>query len=335
MNLLRLAVLPALLAAFTFTSCTSLPKENARNGPATCPPHGPFWQTRDGVRIAYRSWPATGAPRAVMAALPGWDSSACDWELLARKLSRQGIAVYASGRRGDWGVPDADYAKMRHQRGDIDTWENWARDYAEFTHFVARRHPGAPVVFAGHSMGTLEVLNVAGDSRWSGVRPAAVVLYSPALTMIDPSCMIRLRGWIGRLVTRPEERFGEAAAIEQSGEAIFNDWRKNAQVIHSADRAPSYTFHFIREAAALGKAAGRAAPAIRTPVLWFLGGADVLLLPDKTQPGAPERFERSLRQAPGEGHPLTQGSHCLNQEEPECSVAARKTATWLRHQLAR
>jgi alpha-beta hydrolase superfamily lysophospholipase len=269
-----------------------------------------------------------------MAAGMGWDSAGCDWEKLARKLSRQGIAVYASGRRGDWGVPDADYRRLGYQRGDIDQWETWARDYAEFTRFVAARHPSTPLVLAGHSMGTLDVLNAAGDARWAGARPAAAVLYVPAFGMLYPSGGVTLLRCLLNMQHPPKTRFGEMASMEERGMRLVNEASLNHAMLHARNRAPNFTFHFVREARSYARSADRAAHDIRVPVLWFSGGEDDLATSLVAQPHVISRFQSALCRAPGTHHPIAGASHGLIFEEPECSEAARVTAAWLRGVLA-
>lgn len=127
-----------------------------------------------GVTIHTHSWEPKRSPRAVIQIAHGLGEHALRYETLAHELVEQGYAVYAQEHRGhgptgleQWG---GDLARMGRLgpgglRATIAT-------LAQFRDEIDTAHPETPVVFLGHSLGSLMgqiLLNQGFASRISGV----------------------------------------------------------------------------------------------------------------------------------------------------------------------
>jgi len=124
----------------------------------------------DGAKLPYRSWLPAGPPEAVVLALHGFNDSRDAWEVPAPTLTAAGFAVYGPDQRGFGGAPG---------RGLWAGTERMVADAAEMARLVARRHPGARLVFLGESMGGAVLMCLA--SRGLGPQGARYVLVAPAV----------------------------------------------------------------------------------------------------------------------------------------------------------
>lgn len=127
-----------------------------------------------GITIHTHSWEPKGSPRAVIQIAHGLGEHALRYETLAQELVDHGYAVYAQEHRGhgptgleQWG---GDLAKMGRLgpgglRATIAT-------IAQFRDAIDHVHPETPVIFLGHSWGSLMgqiLLNQGFASRIDGV----------------------------------------------------------------------------------------------------------------------------------------------------------------------
>lgn len=109
-----------------------------------------------GVTIHYYVW-AAKKPRAVMQLAHGLGEYASRYEVLAQFLAAAGISVYANDHRGhgatgleQWG---GDHSKLgRPGKGGI---RAQVADLLQFTGIIKAENPGIPLVFLGHSWGSL------------------------------------------------------------------------------------------------------------------------------------------------------------------------------------
>ena len=100
--------------------------------------------TSDGYQLGLRVWSATGAPRAVVLALHGFNDYSNAFDAPATWLATSGITTYAYDQRG-------------FGRGaDSRIWPGTAlmtKDLREVAQLVAERHPDTPLYLLGVSMG--------------------------------------------------------------------------------------------------------------------------------------------------------------------------------------
>lgn len=139
---------------------------------------------RDGVKLAYRFYPAaSAAPERVVLLIHGATASSPSMHALAAALAAQNMAVYALDMRGhgDSG-----------RRSDLDYPGQLDDDLAAVVTFVKTRHPGAPLALAGFSAGGGFSLHAAATPR--GASFERVVLISPMLGLHAPTTKSTIGG---------------------------------------------------------------------------------------------------------------------------------------------
>ncbi|MEX2441805.1 MAG: alpha/beta hydrolase [Pontimonas sp.] len=111
----------------------------------------------DGVTIAFHRWLGTSPPRAVVQIAHGLGEHAMRYEWLAHQLVGAGYDVWANEHRGhgktgleQWG---GDHSKLG--RLGVGGLRSTIRAVREFRDLIAQANPGVPVVFLGHSWGSL------------------------------------------------------------------------------------------------------------------------------------------------------------------------------------
>jgi len=126
---------------------------------------------RDGVKLAYRYYPAASAtPERVVILIHGATASSPSMHPLAARLAAQNMAVYALDMRGhgDSG-----------RRGDLDYPGQLDDDLGEIVGLVKSRHAGTPLALAGFSAGGGFSLHTAATPLGNSFE--RVVLLSPML----------------------------------------------------------------------------------------------------------------------------------------------------------
>ena len=219
-----------------------------------------------GTKLALSAWPARGraAPRAVILAVHGYgDFGPSTFAMAARFWAAQGITTYAYDQRGF---------------GRNDSFRQWpgapvlVADLRTVAAAVRARHPEAPLVVAGHSMGGGVALAAAGQ----GLAADGLVLGAPAIAGgagVGP--LRRLGAWaIG--AAAPDRRFTGDGLVE------FRP-TDNAAVRRAVTAHPR---HFAdpsgRELAGLLEVMDRAAaaaPRVSLPTLTLMGARDEILSP--------------------------------------------------------
>lgn len=103
------------------------------------------YQNADGLRIAYRTWPATGAPKAAVLIVPGLNSHSGYYGWTANQLAAQGYVVYAVDLRGR-GLSDG-------ERFYVDSIDQYVADVDGMMDIVRKEQPNLKVFVLGHSAG--------------------------------------------------------------------------------------------------------------------------------------------------------------------------------------
>ncbi len=105
--------------------------------------------SQDGVEIHVHEWLPAGQPRGVVQISHGMGEHAARYAPLAEHLAGLGFAVYAGDHRGHGLSMHAGPGHL----GD-NGWNLLVEDLATLTRTARERHPGAPVILFGHSMGS-------------------------------------------------------------------------------------------------------------------------------------------------------------------------------------
>ena len=137
---------------------------------------------------------------------------------IGRISAPRGIFSYSTGVRGQHGDLSA---ARQHTKGHIDDGRLWERDFSEFVEWVQRRHRGIPLFLYGQSMGSLVAMLVLSE-RSGQIRPAGIILHSPAVAMIYASPIVRLG--VGQLRTfKPRGLLFKVGLISGEKPALTND----------------------------------------------------------------------------------------------------------------
>jgi alpha-beta hydrolase superfamily lysophospholipase len=117
---------------------------------------------RDGERIVVRRWlPAGGRARAVVQVAHGAAEHGARYARLGRFLAAAGYAVYADDHRGHGRTAGAPERRGLAGRAGTRVWEAMVDDLGAVAERIRGEHPGAPLFFLGHSMGSLLAQHVA------------------------------------------------------------------------------------------------------------------------------------------------------------------------------
>lgn len=104
-----------------------------------------FIENYSGLKLFVRSWQPSGAPRAVVAICPGFNSHGGYYLWVAEQLAASGFAVYAIDLRGR--------GKSDGERFYVDRVGEYEDDLAELIRLAKSRQPGLPIFLLGHSAG--------------------------------------------------------------------------------------------------------------------------------------------------------------------------------------
>ncbi|MEQ1485016.1 lysophospholipase [Methyloglobulus sp.] len=133
--------------------------------------HDRYFLTEDGLKLPLHRWlPVSGAVRAVIIGVHGFNDYSYFFRQPAEYFSSQGIACFAYDQRGFGAAP---------QRGFWAGRETYAADLQGFVQQVKQHYPGIPVYLLGESMGGAVVMAAIRNARMPSVD--GVILAAPAV----------------------------------------------------------------------------------------------------------------------------------------------------------
>jgi alpha-beta hydrolase superfamily lysophospholipase len=261
--------------------------------------------------------------------MPGWNGTAGDMEPLGRYLARRGIRSYSTGVRGQHGDLSAASARTK---GHLDDGRLWERDFLEFVEWVQKRHRAVPLFLYGQSMGSLTAILVLNETKQSGqIKPAGLILHSPAVAMMYVSPVVRLG--VGRLRSyKPQGLLFNVGLISGEKPALTNNPAFDRYWGLSVDRVrPGFSWAFFDETLKLGARARSATASMDIPVIVLTGDKDPLGTAGVGQ-GAFGRLMRSIPSQDKERQRFAEGYHDLIHDSNR-SEAVRCVGDWLDRQL--
>ena len=105
----------------------------------------------DGQTLLGRHWLPDGPPRAILQIAHGLAEHGARYARFAVALNAAGYGVYANDHRGHGlSAAPADLGHFADQGG----WDKVVGDLWTFNRRIAAEHPGVPVIFLGHSLGS-------------------------------------------------------------------------------------------------------------------------------------------------------------------------------------
>lgn len=177
-----------------------------------------------GVAIHYYRWSPKGSPRAIIQLAHGLGEHALRYDRLVEALVEDGYEVWADDHRGH-GKTGLEQWQGDHQRlGKLGPGGLRAtiRAIEDFTGVIAKARPGVPIVFLGHSWGSLIgqiILNRSGQANYH-----AMVLTGTAY---------RVPGYMNA---------GDLNAKHKHLGSIGAEWLSRDESVHHAWRADPLTF---------------------------------------------------------------------------------------------
>ncbi len=223
-------------------------------------------RSADGTELYWRGAEPAGEPRAAIALVHGLGEHVGRYEVLAAFLVGRGLAVFAGDLRG--------HGRSAGLRVHVDGFARYLDDLDAVVSLARERHPHAPLVVVGHSMGGLVAILHALRT------PAAlrgVAVSSPLLGVAPASRPPAALAALGRILNRlwPTCRFdnGVDAALLSRDPEVGRAYRADP-LVSSRVSARWYA----SSQAAIGDAFAGAAR-MGPPVLILSAGADRLVDP--------------------------------------------------------
>ena len=214
--------------------------------------------------LALATWPARGRPKAIILALHGFgDFAEGTYENAAAHWATRGITTYAYDQRGFGANPSS-----KQWPGP----KTLADDLTAIAATLRARHPGAPLVVVGHSMGG----GIALAAAARGLDADALVLAAPAIAGGSELGPFPRAGAWALAALMPDRRFtgdGLVTITPTDNPAALR--RVVTDPRHFADPAARELMGLIR---VMDRAAA-AAPAVTLPVLTLMGAKDEILSP--------------------------------------------------------
>lgn len=260
-----------------------------------------------GLEIFWRSWPAGGAPRAVVVIVHGAGEHSGRYEWVAAQLAARSCAVYALDHRG--------HGRSAGHRGLIDRLDNAVADVDRLVTIARDAHPDLPLFLLGHSMGGTVSLRyaIAHQDRLAGV-----ILSGPLAALQNAPAWLRMAG---RALSVLAPRMGLIAvdpALVSRDPDVVAAYRSDPLILHG--KLPVRT---VAELAAAVEGFPSTVAAITVPTLILYGTAD-RICPPAGSIMLGERIgavDRSVRAYDGLFHEI------LN--EPERGAVMRDICAWL------
>jgi alpha-beta hydrolase superfamily lysophospholipase len=119
-----------------------------------------FVAANDGARLFVRRWLPEGRPRAIVQIAHGLAEHSLRYQDFALALNRAGIGVYANDLRGHGRTASPQDVGFFAAK---DGWRLCLDDLWTLNRRIAEDWPGVPIVFFGHSMGSLMAQSFIAD----------------------------------------------------------------------------------------------------------------------------------------------------------------------------
>lgn len=262
------------LVCLGLTSCKSLP------GWRATPTLGAkTWTSYDRKEMPWNVWrvPAGQQEKGVVITVHGLSGAASDFWLLGERLPKAGFTVYGYELRGQGRDPDTS------MRGDIYHAEKWLRDLLAFHRLVRQRHPKAPIIWYGESLGSLIALHTAAKERRG--TPDALILASPVAGLRQqPGGLERfLLLTTSHVLPNFRLKLGDIAGVDEAKMRVTSTTTLGNQMAITAHHVPAFSLRTLREINSLLEQNTHAAHHIDIPVLVLASPHDIVSSPDQVQ----------------------------------------------------
>lgn len=271
--------------------------------------HADKFQTETGHLLPLRSWFPKHRPKAVLVAVHGFNDYSRAFEIPARFLSAQGLAVYAYDQRGFGANPQAGI-----WAGD----DSLVADLKAFVRAVNKRHRGVPVYLLGESMGGAVVIAALTEPDMPPV--AGVVLSAPAVWG-EEAMPLLYRGMLWAMVHI-------VPAYKLTGENLRIRATSNIDVLRQMSLDPlvikATRVDSVYGLVGLMDRAARTAPEAKGRMLVLYGARDKVIPPPALQALLPKLTGRAIFSC------YEQGYHMLLRDV-DGKIVLRDIASWMLH----
>jgi alpha-beta hydrolase superfamily lysophospholipase len=275
--------------------------------------------TDDGLELATRDWPATGAARGLAVLVHGLGEHSGRYEHVAEALNARGFAAVGYDHRG--------HGRSPGQRGGVPSEECLCADLGRVIYAARHDHPG-PLAIVGHSLGGL----IAARFVAEGLQPTpapwwrpvdALVLSSPALDAGTSALQKLLLATVAPLLPDLAVGNGLRPGWISRDPAVVREYVADP-LVH--DRVTGRLGRFI---ARQGPQVLAAAPRWTTPTLLMWAGDDHCV--------APRGSAAFAAAAPAGVVTAREWPHLSHEifNEPERAAVLRTMLDWLDAHLAR
>ena len=218
----------------------------------------------DGLELYYQAWQPDGAPRAVLAIVPGYGEHSGRYLNPANYFVPRGYALYAYDLRG--------HGQSAGQRGHITHFDEYLADTSAFLKLVREREPGRKVFLLGHSLGGLIVAAYAEDHSAE----------LPGLIMSSAFLQFKLKvpGWKTALA-RAMSALNPAMTMKNDLPASFLSHDPAVVAAYDTDPLNHHvaTARWLTEILAAQTRTVERASVLKTPVLVLYAGDDLICDP--------------------------------------------------------
>jgi alpha-beta hydrolase superfamily lysophospholipase len=220
----------------------------------------------DGVRLHYRSWPAT-TERGVLLISHGLGEHGGRYAEVAQELAERGLTVHAVDHRG--------HGRSGGRRGYVAHFGEFVRDFETFRAAIAKEHPSdAPLFLLGHSMGGLIAIHHLQTHPEAGYRGAVLSAPLVGIAVQAPRWKVALSGFLSRMVPWLPFRSEIETAMLSTAPGYEESYRSDT-LLHNTITPRLYT-----EMVAAIRGAFERPDGIRVPLLVLAPTADRVVLPE-------------------------------------------------------
>ncbi|MDJ0948097.1 MAG: alpha/beta hydrolase [Alphaproteobacteria bacterium] len=263
----RFALVGLLASLLALAACVPQFRES---GPRERAPEiGEFFTAADGEKLTYTAWlpdnpGKTYPPKAVIAAVHGFNQYSDHFRRAARYWQRRSIATYAYDQRG-FGT--------NYPRGIWPGREAIVADVKDFVRAVRDRHPGVPLYLLGSSMGGAAVIAALGGPNppeVDGAILATPAAYGRDLLPVHYSGLL----WAGAHTVPWVRVTGQdLGRLPSDNYAMLRSLSMDPRVIKGARIDTIYGLVNLMDMAL------EAAPNVRGPILFLYGEKDEIIKP--------------------------------------------------------
>ncbi len=285
----------------------------------------PTFSSFDTTPFSYLQWGEEQSPTALVIGIHGFCGAACDFNGLARFLSKKNpqLGIVAYNLRGMGLDP------VIGRRGDTESADYWSRDLLSFCAHIRSLYPGVPLLWCAESLGALIACNTLADSPHAREFCDGLILYSPVVEIDKQVAPWKIS--IARAIARlfPDKRIPlDLFTGSQSVQVTQGAADHSAQSGTNSWHVSSFSMRLLNEIANLIDTMPYAAKSLTTPMLVINGGQDFF-----TPAASLEHWLKHLPSTTTVEHSHFPESYHLMLYDSHADAIFSRTADWLAQRI--